>query len=131
MVKLSSFHFFPGTVFFGFFSVPYGRYLKRIHKIFQGIVFTMSNVYVHFSGISFPVRYLVVNFHSICCLHYKINRFFFNCSGTNHSILAQIVRDGVFGFFSVPYGFIHWGRYQCQETPSPDVYNRMSFHSSQ
>ena len=28
----------------------------------QGIVPTMSNIYVHFSQISFPVRYLVVNF---------------------------------------------------------------------
>ena len=36
--------------------------LKRFHKIFQGIVPAMSNVYVHFSQISFPARYLVVNF---------------------------------------------------------------------
>ena len=35
---------------------------ERHHRIFQGIVPTMSNIYVHFSQISFPVRYLVVNF---------------------------------------------------------------------
>lgn len=31
-------------------------------RIFQGIVPAMSNVYVHFSQISFPARYSVVNF---------------------------------------------------------------------
>lgn len=49
-------------------------------RIFQGIVPAMSNVYVHFSQISFPARYSVVNFqlgsHSLRFREVIIVRFY-------------------------------------------------------
>lgn len=48
--------------------------------IFQDIVPAMSNVYVHFSQISFPARYSVVNFqlgsHSLRFREVIIVRFY-------------------------------------------------------